>query len=89
MGPEVNYRNVTEQNLMHMVAIGDGITLVSEVWTSVAHADLELAADGGRGHRSLQRRLVAIERQSGAASFPELRAGSGGAAALMPRSVIH
>lgn len=27
---------------MHMVAIGDGITLVSEGWTSMAHADLAM-----------------------------------------------
>ena len=27
---------------MHMVAIGDGITLVSEDWTSMAHADLAM-----------------------------------------------
>lgn len=40
--PDVTYRHVTVETLMHMVAIGEGITLVSEGWTSMAHADLAL-----------------------------------------------
>jgi DNA-binding transcriptional LysR family regulator len=40
--PEVTYRHVTVETLMHMVAIGEGITLVSEGWTSMAHPDLAM-----------------------------------------------
>ncbi len=40
--PEVTARHVTVETLMHMVAIGEGITLVSEGWTSMAHADLAM-----------------------------------------------
>lgn len=40
--PDVIYRHVTVETLMHMVAIGEGITLVSEGWTSMVHADLAL-----------------------------------------------
>ena len=40
--PDVTYRHVTVETLMHMVAIGEGITLVSEGWTSMAHPDLAL-----------------------------------------------
>ncbi|MFC5386818.1 LysR family transcriptional regulator [Aquamicrobium segne] len=40
--PDVSYLHVTEETLMHMVAIGEGVTLVSEGWTSMAHADLAL-----------------------------------------------
>lgn len=40
--PTVTYRHVTVEAPMHMVAIGEGITLVSEGWTSMAHADLAM-----------------------------------------------
>ena len=40
--PDVTSSHVTVETLMHMVAIGEGITLVSEGWTSMAHADLAL-----------------------------------------------
>lgn len=40
--PDVTYRHVTVETLMHMVAIGEGITLVSEGWTSMAFPDLAL-----------------------------------------------
>ncbi|MCO5145836.1 MAG: LysR family transcriptional regulator [Aquamicrobium sp.] len=40
--PDVTSRQVTVETLMHMVAIGEGITLVSEGWTSMAHADLAM-----------------------------------------------
>lgn len=40
--PDVSYRQVTVETLMHMVAIGEGITLVSQGWTSMSHADLTL-----------------------------------------------
>jgi DNA-binding transcriptional LysR family regulator len=40
--PDVTYRHVTVETLMHMVALGEGITLVSEGWTSMAHTDLVL-----------------------------------------------
>lgn len=38
--PDVSYRNVTQETLMHMVAMGEGITLVSEGWTNVSFPDL-------------------------------------------------
>ncbi|MGQ3671998.1 LysR family transcriptional regulator [Xanthobacter sp. TB0136] len=40
--PDVTYHHVTEETLMHMVAIGEGITLVSEGWTSMVYPDLVL-----------------------------------------------
>lgn len=40
--PDVSYMQVTEETLMHMVAIGEGITLVSEGWTSMAFPDVAL-----------------------------------------------
>lgn len=40
--PNVTYNHVTEDTLMHMVAIGEGITLVSEGWTSMSYPDLAL-----------------------------------------------
>lgn len=40
--PEVTYHHVTEETLMHMVAIGQGITLVSEGWANMAYPDLAL-----------------------------------------------
>ena len=40
--PDVAYHHVTEETLMHMVAIGEGITLVSEGWTSMVYPDLVL-----------------------------------------------
>ena len=40
--PDVTYRRVTVETLMHMVAIGEGITLVSEGWTSMRFPDLAL-----------------------------------------------
>lgn len=40
--PDVSYCHVTVETLMHMVAIGEGITLLSEGWTSVAYPDLVL-----------------------------------------------
>jgi DNA-binding transcriptional LysR family regulator len=40
--PDITYRQVTVETLMHMVAIGEGITLVSEGWTSMALPDLAL-----------------------------------------------
>src|SRR5690606_22179885 len=40
--PDVTYHQVTEETLMHMVAIGEGITLVSEGWTSIGYPDLAL-----------------------------------------------
>ena len=40
--PDVTYRQVTVETLMHMVAIGEGITLVSEGWTSMTLPDLAL-----------------------------------------------
>jgi len=40
--PDVTARHVTVETLMHMVAIGEGITLVSEGWTSMAHPDLAM-----------------------------------------------
>lgn len=40
--PDVSYRSVTQETLMHLVAIGEGITLVSEGWTSIALPDLAL-----------------------------------------------
>lgn len=40
--PDVSYRSVTQETLMHLVAIGEGVTLVSEGWTSIALPDLAL-----------------------------------------------
>jgi DNA-binding transcriptional LysR family regulator len=40
--PDVSYHRVTLETLMHMVAIGEGITLVSEGWTSMVYPDLAL-----------------------------------------------
>lgn len=40
--PEVSYRPVNAETLMHMVAIGEGITLVSEGWTNMTYPDLAL-----------------------------------------------
>ena len=40
--PDVSYRSVNAETLMHMVAIGEGITLVSEGWTCMAYPDLAL-----------------------------------------------
>lgn len=40
--PNVSYHRVTLETLMHMVAMGEGITLVSEGWTSITYPDLAL-----------------------------------------------
>lgn len=40
--PRVSYRPVIQETLMHMVAIGEGITLVSEGWTRMTFAGLVL-----------------------------------------------
>src|SRR5690606_37436702 len=40
--PDVTYRRVNVETLMHMVAIGEGITLVSEGWSSMCFPDLAL-----------------------------------------------
>ncbi|MGB3832639.1 MAG: LysR substrate-binding domain-containing protein [Mesorhizobium sp.] len=40
--PDVTSHHVTVDTLMHMVAIGEGITLVSEGWTSMCYPDLAL-----------------------------------------------
>lgn len=40
--PVVASCHVTAETLMHMVTIGEGITLVSEGWTNMEHADLML-----------------------------------------------
>lgn len=40
--PDVTYRRVNVETLMHMVAIGEGITLVSEGWSSMYFPDLAL-----------------------------------------------
>ena len=40
--PDVTYRQVTVETLMHLVAIGEGITLVSEGWTSMSYPGLAL-----------------------------------------------
>lgn len=40
--PDVTYRRVNVETLMHMVAIGEGITLVSEGWSSMCFPDLTL-----------------------------------------------
>lgn len=38
--PDISYRPVTLETLMHMVAIGEGVTLVSEGWTNTAYPHL-------------------------------------------------
>ncbi|MDP0926522.1 LysR family transcriptional regulator [Paracoccus onubensis] len=40
--PSIAYRPVIQETLMHMVAIGEGITVVSEGWTSMAFPGLAL-----------------------------------------------
>lgn len=40
--PDISYRRVTQETLMHMVAIGDGITVVSEGLTSMNYPRLAL-----------------------------------------------
>ncbi len=40
--PDISYRRVTQETLMHMVALGEGITLVSEGCINTAYLDLAL-----------------------------------------------
>lgn len=40
--PDIMYRSVNQETLMHLVGIGEGITFVSEGWVKVAFPDLVL-----------------------------------------------
>lgn len=40
--PDVTYRSVDQETLMHMVALGQGITVVSEGWSNMTFPGLAL-----------------------------------------------